>query len=131
MILKRDRYASPSRCSLPSLPVLSLRLPRFSPFSPFPPISYSSLIPHPCRLYTWPFVSPLRPTTVAPLGHPCAARYTYSRWTTLCICIGSLYVYVCAKRTCVCVRVCMCVLRVDHTSHIESREQTQPLPSVP
>lgn len=66
VILKRDRYASLSRALSLSL---SLRLP----CSPSPPISCSSLIPHPCPLYTWPFVSPLRPTS-APLSHPFAAQ---------------------------------------------------------
>lgn len=78
VILKRDRYASLSRalfllsmCSLYDC-LVSLSLP----------ISCSSLIPHPCPLYTWSFVSPLRPTN-APLSHPFAAQWTYSKWTTL------------------------------------------------
>lgn len=59
-ILKRDRYASLSRVlSSFSAAVPSLRLPR----SPHP--SHFLLFPHSplpmCPLYTWPFVSPLRP----------------------------------------------------------------------
>lgn len=54
VILKWDRYASLSR----ALYLLSRALSTIASFSLPSYISCSFLIPHPCPLYTWPFVSP-------------------------------------------------------------------------
>lgn len=106
VILKRDRYASLSRCSLPSLPVCSLydclvllsllflTLPLFP--TPVPYILGRSF--HPLDL---------------PLLHPSATPALHSRRIGGRLCESvlevSLYVYVYEIDVCVCISVCCAV----------------------